>query len=229
MRELRQPIDPFGEHRVEAVDEQEDLAASWRALRELSVQRLNERLVAIEISFVVDDVIDVGIARRRRRPFDLAHLVVRGDRNCKLGVARGGRPVAIEQCARPLVALARRCDKQGVVDGAGRTVGHGAEKAALRPRGAGDEREGEKHDRQNGKWPLQQARRPEGAAAAQLRDRPPLAPTTPAANFWRFRALPQRTLKGNAAARETENTALPRFPLSAGGGGRRWGPSRFRE
>ena len=160
VRELRQSIDPLGEHRIEAVNEQEDLAASRRPQRELRVQRLNERFVAIEIFFVAHDIIDIRIAGRRRRPFDLARLVVWRDRNCELGVARGRRSVTIEKRARPVVALARRCDEQGVVDGAGRAVGHGAEKPGLRPRSAGDEGERDKHKRQNGKRPFQRPAAP---------------------------------------------------------------------
>ena len=90
--ELRQAVDPLGEHRIEAVDEQEDLALSRRPERELRVQRLNERLVAVEIFFVAHDVIDIRIAGRRRRPFDLARLVARRDRDRDLGVARGRPP-----------------------------------------------------------------------------------------------------------------------------------------
>ena len=133
---------------------------SRRPQRELRVQRLNEGLVAVEIFFVADDVIDIGIARRRRRPFDLALLVVGRDRNRELGVARGRRSVAIEKRARPVVPFPGRCDKQGVVDGARGAVGHGAEKTGLRPRGAGDEGERDKHERQNGKRPFQQPRLP---------------------------------------------------------------------
>ena len=81
MSELREPVNPFGEHRIEAVNEQEDLAASWRALRKLSIQRLNERPIAVEVSFVAHDEIDVRIAGRSGRPFDLARLVVGGNRD----------------------------------------------------------------------------------------------------------------------------------------------------
>jgi hypothetical protein len=101
------------------VNEQEDFAAPRRAARELTVQRLNERLVAIEIFFVAHDVIDIRIAGRRRRPFDLACPMRRRDRNRQLGVVGRGRPVAVEQRARPLVPFPRRRDEQSVIDGAG--------------------------------------------------------------------------------------------------------------
>ena len=68
MRELRQAIDPLGEHRIEAVNEQEDLAVSRRPERELSVQRLNERLVAVEIFFVAHDEIDIRDRRAASSP-----------------------------------------------------------------------------------------------------------------------------------------------------------------
>jgi hypothetical protein len=118
VRELRQAVESLGEHRIEAVNEQEDLALSGRPPRELCVQRLNKGLVAVEISFVAHDEIDIRIAGRRRRPFDFALLVVRRDRNGRLGIVGGGRPVAVEKGARPIVPFPSRCDKQGMVDGA---------------------------------------------------------------------------------------------------------------
>ena len=51
----------------------------------------------------------------------------------------------------PVVPFPRCRDKQGMVDGARGAVGYGAEKTGLRPRGAGDEGERDKHERQNGK------------------------------------------------------------------------------
>ena len=148
---LRQAVEPLGEHRVEAVNEQEHFAVTRRPFRKLSVQRLNERLVAVEISFVADDKIDIRVTGRRGRPFDLARLMVRRDRDGQLGVVGRGRSVAVEERARPLVTLPRRRDEQGMIDRAGGTIGHGAEEAGLRPRGAANEREDDNHDRQNGK------------------------------------------------------------------------------
>ena len=48
----------------------------------------------------------------------------------------------------------------GAVDGAWGTIGHGAEKTGLRPRGAGDEGERDKQERQNGKRPFQRPAAP---------------------------------------------------------------------
>ena len=173
--------------------------------RELSVQRLNERLVAVEIFFVVHDEIDIRIAGRRRRPFDLACLVVRRDRDRDLGVVGGRRPVAVEQRARPVVAFARRRDEQGVVDGAGGAVGHGAEKAGLRPRGAGDEGEGEKHDRQNGKRSFQRPRRALKARRPSApRDYPPLAPAHARRQCLTIPGLPRRILKARRLELKTK-------------------------
>jgi len=56
-------------------------------------------------------------------------------------------------------ALKKAGKEKGVlivsVDGARGAVGYGAEKTGLRPRGAGDEGEGDKHERQNGKRSFQ--------------------------------------------------------------------------
>jgi hypothetical protein len=120
-----------------------------------AVQRLNKGPVAVEISFVAHDEIDIRIARGRRRPLDLALPMRRRDRNGQLGIVGGGRPVAVEKGARPIVPFPSRCDKQGMVDGARGAVGYGAQKTALRPRGAAHQTKADKHDRENGKRPFQ--------------------------------------------------------------------------
>jgi hypothetical protein len=71
------------------------------------------------------------------------------DRDRYLGVIDRAGSVAVEKRARTRVALTRRRDKQGVVDGARRTERHRAQKAALRPGGAGGERQGDEAYRQN--------------------------------------------------------------------------------
>ena len=81
------------------MNEDEHPALSRRPQSELSVQRGNERLVAVEIGFVAHDEIGAGIAGRRRRPFDLAFGMRRRDRDRKLGVIDGAGPVAIEERA----------------------------------------------------------------------------------------------------------------------------------
>jgi hypothetical protein len=124
--DLDQAIEPLGEHRIEAMNEDEHPALSRRPQSELSVQRGNERLVAVEIGFVAHDEIGAGIAGRRRRPFDLAFGMRRRDRDRKLGVIDGARSVAIEERAWTLIPLARRRDQHGVVDGARSNHGHRA-------------------------------------------------------------------------------------------------------
>src|ERR1700691_1338155 len=160
MSELRPAKERLREHRIEAVNEQEDVAASRRPERELSVQRLNERRVAVEIFFVAHNEIDIWVAGRRARPFDFALLVVRRDRDRDLGVVSGARSVAVEKRARSVVPFPRRRDKQRMVDGARGAIGYGAEKTGLRPRGAGDEGERDKQERQNGKRPFQRPAAP---------------------------------------------------------------------
>ena len=128
MNELRRAIEPLGEKRVVAVDEDEDVALSLRPQRELSVQRLNERLVAVEIVRVAHDEIGVRIAGRRRRQFDLARHMVRRDRDRDLGVVEGASPFAVEERAGPVVALARRRDEERVIGRAGRARGDGIRK-----------------------------------------------------------------------------------------------------
>ena len=170
MSKLRQAVEPLGEHRVEAMNEQEHFAVTRRPFRKLSVQRLNERPVAVEISFVADDEIDIRVTGRRGRPFDLARLMVRRDRDGQLGVVGRSRSVAVEERARPLVTLPRRRDKQGMIDRAGGTIGHRAEEAGLRPRGAANEREDDNHDRQNGKRSPRPRREPKGRGARSPRE-----------------------------------------------------------
>src|SRR4029077_18565336 len=46
MSELRPAVDRLGEHRVEPMNEQKNIAAAGRPPRELSVERLNAPLVA---------------------------------------------------------------------------------------------------------------------------------------------------------------------------------------
>ena len=133
MSELRRAVDRLGEHRIEPMNEQKNIAAAGRPERELSVQRLNERLVAVEIFFVAHHEIDIRIAGRRGRPFDFVLLVVRRDRDRELGVVDGARSIAVEKRAWPVVPFPRRRDKQGMVDGARGAIGHGAEKTGLRP------------------------------------------------------------------------------------------------
>jgi hypothetical protein len=106
------------------MNEKEHPALSRRPQRELSVQGSDEGLVAIEIRLVAHDEIRVGIAGRRRRPFDLAFGMRRRDRDRELGVIDGARSVAVEERARTLVPLARRRDQHSVVDGARSNHGH---------------------------------------------------------------------------------------------------------
>ena len=148
--ELCEAVQALGEHRVEAVNEKENSALSGRPQGELGVQRLNEGLVAVEIVFVAHDEICFWIAGRRCRPFDLALLMRWRDRDRDLGVVDRARSVAIEKRARTLVPLACRRDQQGVVDGAGRNLGHRAQKAVLRSGGASSQRHGDEPYRQNG-------------------------------------------------------------------------------
>jgi len=147
--ELGLPVEPLGEHRIEAVNEQENPALSRRPQGELGVDRSKERLVAVEIVFAAHDEIGIGVAGRRSRPFDLAWLVRRRDRDRDLGVVRRARPVAVEQRAGARVALARRRDNDRVVDGARGDQRHRAEIAALRPGRAGRQRRGDERCRQD--------------------------------------------------------------------------------
>jgi hypothetical protein len=139
MGELRRAVDRLGEHRIEAMNEQKNVAAAGRPARQLGVQRLDERLVAVEIFFVAHDEVLVRIAGGRGRPFDLALPMGRRDRDRQLCVVNGACPIAVEQRARPVVPFSGRRDKQGMVDSAGGTQGDRAQKTALRPRGAADE------------------------------------------------------------------------------------------
>ena len=160
MGDLGQAIEPLGEHRIEAVNKQENLALSRRPLGELGVQRLDERLVAVEIVFVAHDEIGVGIAGRRIRPFDLAFLMRRRDRDRDLGVVDRAGSVAVEKRAGTRVALACRRDQQRVVDGARGADGHRAQKAALGSGGAASQRHGDETYRQNGKESPERSREP---------------------------------------------------------------------
>jgi hypothetical protein len=155
MSKLRPAVDRLGEHRVEPMNEQKNIAATGRAERELGVERLKERLIAIEIFFVTHHEIGVWITGRRGSPLDFVLLVVRRNRDREFREIEGARSVAVEQRARPVVAFAGCRHKQGVVGRALGSVGDGAQKTGLRPGGAGNEGEREKHDRQNGKRPFQ--------------------------------------------------------------------------
>ena len=210
--DLGQAIEPLGEHRIEAVNEQENLALSRRPPGELGVQRLDERLVAVEIVFVAHDEIGVGIAGRRFRPFDLAVLMRRRDRDRDLGVVDRAGSVAVEKRARTRVPLARRRDEQGVIDGARRGDGHRAQKAGLRSGGAGNQRHGDEPYRQNGKRsPRTILRAPnEKRSSAQRRNSHDLLAHL--AGLAPARAC-QRPSYGEALSIENEITTPARFPL----------------
>src|SRR4029077_8684659 len=61
MSELRAAVDRLGEPRIEAMNEQKNIAAAGRPERELSIERLKERLVAVEVLFVMHRKIDIRI------------------------------------------------------------------------------------------------------------------------------------------------------------------------
>jgi hypothetical protein len=85
-----------------------DVALIFRELREAGVQRLQERLVAIEDFRASRHEFGIGVARRRLGEFDRARNVGGRDRNRQLGVAEVGRPFAIEQRPGRGIALTSR-------------------------------------------------------------------------------------------------------------------------
>src|SRR5450755_2502110 len=81
VNDLCKTIEPLREHRVEAVNEQEHLAAATRTPRQLSIQGSDEFLFTFKIRRLAYNKIRFWISGRIRWPFDFASGVVLWNRD----------------------------------------------------------------------------------------------------------------------------------------------------
>ena len=95
--DLSEAVEPLREHGVVAVNEEEDAPLPLGQGCQLRVQRLHEGLVPVEVTRLTRHEVGLGIARCRRRPLDLADLMIGRNGNGDPGEIKPLGPLTVEQ------------------------------------------------------------------------------------------------------------------------------------
>ena len=115
--DLREAIEPFREHRIVPMDENEHLAPSGRAHSQLSIEGFDEAPFAIEIRTVAHNEICHRVAWGARRPFNLARHMRWWHSHRQSCVVDGLGSFTTEIRSWSRISGTSRCHKDGVILG----------------------------------------------------------------------------------------------------------------